>query len=62
VGEDIPLLSRIIAVADTYEAMTGERPYSRSMVSERAAEELKSIAGTQLDPELVKVFVDKVVK
>ena len=62
VGEDIPLLSRIIAVADTYEAMTGERPYSRSMVSERAAEELRGIAGSQLDPELVKVFVDKVVK
>ncbi|WP_422487231.1 sensor domain-containing diguanylate cyclase/phosphohydrolase [Gudongella sp. DL1XJH-153] len=61
-GEDIPLLSRIIAVADTYEAMTGERPYTKAMVSEKVVEELKAIAGTQLDPELVKTFIEKVVK
>ncbi len=62
IGEDIPLLSRIIAVADTYEAMTGERPYTQAMVSEKAVDELKAIAGTQLDPELVEAFVEKVVK
>ena len=52
-GEAIPLLSRIIAVADAYDAMTSERPYRGAMTHEQAAEELRSHAGTQFDAALV---------
>ena len=56
-GEDIPLLGRILAVADAYSAMTLDRPYRKSMTRAQAREELLGAAGTQLDPELVRRFV-----
>lgn len=56
-GEDIPLLSRILAVADGFEAMTAERPYRSAKSQEEAAEELKVGAGTQWDPKVVEVFL-----
>lgn len=56
-GEEIPLLSRIIAVVDAYDVMTGGRPYQKAKSREEAVAELKSCAGNQLDPELAKVFV-----
>ena len=56
-GQAIPLLSRIIAVADAYSAMILDRPYRRALSSDRAIEELRKCAGTQLDPELVEAFV-----
>ncbi len=56
-GEDIPLLSRIITVVDAYDVMTGGRPYQKAKNREETLEELKKCAGSQLDPELVKVFV-----
>lgn len=59
-GEKIPLISRIIAVADAYEAMTGTRPYKKTRSKEEAVEELIKNAGTQFDPEIVKIFVEKV--
>jgi len=59
-GEDIPLQARIIAVADTYDAITNDRPYRKAMDKAAAIEELKRSAGTQLDPEIVSVFVSKV--
>ncbi|MGE4272335.1 MAG: HD domain-containing phosphohydrolase [Desulfitobacterium sp.] len=59
-GEDIPLASRIISVADVYEAMTAKRPYQRTKNKEEAIAELKRCAGTQFDPEIVKVFIEKV--
>lgn len=55
-GEEIPLESRIIAVADTYDAITSDRSYRKGKTHEEAIEELKRVAGTQLDPELVEVF------
>lgn len=55
-GEDIPLVSRIITVADAYEAMTAIRTYKEAFSNEKALEELKRCSGTQFDPEIVRAF------
>jgi HD-GYP domain-containing protein (c-di-GMP phosphodiesterase class II) len=55
-GDDIPELSRIISVADTYDVMTSRDSYRRPVSSEAAIAELRRVAGTQLDPEVVAVF------
>ena len=59
-GEAIPLEARIVAVADCYSAMTMDRPYRGAMTSEEACEELLAGAGTQFDPEIVRIFVEEV--
>ncbi len=56
-GEAIPLLSRIVAVVDAYDAMTSERPYSESICQQEALFELKLCAGSQFDPKIADVFV-----
>jgi diguanylate cyclase (GGDEF)-like protein len=56
-GDDIPILGRVLAIADAYSAMTLDRPYRESLTCEQAREELLKAAGTQLDPELVRTFV-----
>ncbi len=56
-GEDIPLLARILAVADAYAAMTVDRPYRAKLTGDQAKVELLKVAGSQLDPELVGAFV-----
>jgi putative nucleotidyltransferase with HDIG domain len=56
-GEDIPFGARVIAVADTFDAMTTDRPYRRALTVERAVDELRRVAGTQLDAGLVETFV-----
>ena len=61
-GEEIPLLSRILAVADAYDAMTQDRPYRKAMSKEEAAAEIKKNAGSQFDPEIVRVFIERVLK
>jgi putative nucleotidyltransferase with HDIG domain len=56
-GDEIPLFSRIILVAETYEAMTHHRPYRRALAPEEATRRLQEGAGSQLDPEIVKHFL-----
>jgi len=58
--EDIPLLSKIISVADAYEAMTATRPYQKIKSKEEAVEELKKYSGTQFDKNIVDIFINKV--
>lgn len=56
-GEEIPLLSRILAVADAYDAMTEDRVYRKAMTKEAAIEEIRKGSGKQFDPHVVKVFL-----
>jgi diguanylate cyclase (GGDEF)-like protein/PAS domain S-box-containing protein len=58
VGEEIPLLSRILAVVDAYDVMISGRPYKKAMTKNEAAAELKKCAGSQFDPELVDLFLE----
>ena len=56
-GEEIPLISRILSVADAFEAMTSERPYKSQKTVEEAITELKKCSGKQFDPEITEVFI-----
>lgn len=59
-GEAIPLLSRIILIADAFEAMTSDRSYRRGPGREKAFAELRRHAGTQFDPDLIQTFICKI--
>ena len=61
-GSDIPLFARVIAVADSYDAMTSTRPYRPSLSSSQAIEELEREAGRQFDPEVVEAFLATVAR
>jgi putative nucleotidyltransferase with HDIG domain len=56
-GEDIPELARVLSVADVYDVMTARDSYRRPVGSLEAIRELRRVAGTQLDPRFVEVFV-----
>ncbi|MGB3478671.1 MAG: HD-GYP domain-containing protein [bacterium] len=58
VDGNIPLIGRIIAVADSYDAMTSKRAYREARTKEQAAEELKTCSGSQFDPILVDAFIN----
>jgi HD-GYP domain-containing protein (c-di-GMP phosphodiesterase class II) len=57
-GEDIPMLARILAVADAFDAMISDRPYRKALPEEKALERLKEEAGNQFDPKVVDAFLD----
>ncbi len=57
-GEEIPLSSRIVAIADTYDAMTSTRSYRKALSHEVAIEEIKRCAGSQFDPNLAYKFIE----
>jgi putative nucleotidyltransferase with HDIG domain len=57
-GEEIPLISRILAVADTFDALTSERPYRNGLSDKAALEEIEMCKGTQLDPACVDAFLE----
>lgn len=54
---ELPLSAAILAVADTYDAIISDRPYRAGLTRERAREIIEEVAGTQLDPKVVKVFL-----
>ncbi len=56
---EIPFVSRIIAIADSYDAMTSERSYRSALPEDVVLDELRKNAGIQFDPELVNVFIEK---
>jgi HD-GYP domain-containing protein (c-di-GMP phosphodiesterase class II) len=57
-GEDIPLMARIVQVADTYDAMVADRPYRKALSHEVAAAELRKCSGKQFDPRVIEAFLD----
>ena len=56
-GEAIHLGARILAVADSYDAMSSERPYHHSMNKEKIIDEIRKQAGLQFDPRVVEIFL-----
>jgi len=61
-GNEIPLFARIITVVDAYEAMTADRPYRKRLSREYAVSEIIRCSGTQFDPKIAKIFVEKVLE
>jgi HD-GYP domain-containing protein (c-di-GMP phosphodiesterase class II) len=59
-GEQIPMQARIVAIADTFDAMTTNRPYQKAMELNYVVEKIKSFAGTRFDPRVVDAFVNGV--
>ena len=57
-GEEIPLLARILTAADSYEAMTADRPYRAGRSSAEAVTEMRKCAGSQFDPRVVEVLAE----
>ena len=57
-GEEIPLSARIIAIADTYDAMTTTRSYRKALSHEEAIAEIQRCSGTQFDPNLAQIFIE----
>ncbi|MBB6431447.1 HD-GYP domain-containing protein [Algisphaera agarilytica] len=55
-GQQIPVLSRVLAIADSYDAMTSDRSYRETKTHEEAMDEIRQCAGTQFDPEMAEVF------
>jgi len=60
-GKEIPILSRIVSIADSFDAMTENRCYSKARSIEDAILELKRCSGTQFAPYLVYIFINKVI-
>lgn len=56
--EEIPFVARIVAVADTFDAMNSTRPYRVKMPMEKIVEELKRVSGTRLEPDIVKLMLE----
>ncbi len=59
-GEDIPISARCLAIADSFDAMTTDRPYRKAMSVEDAVSQIEANAGTQFDPQLAAIFVQLV--
>jgi len=60
-SDELPLQTKIIAIADAYDAMTSARSYREALSDEVAIAELQKNSGTQFDPDLVTLFIEKVI-
>lgn len=60
--EEIPMISRIINLVDSFDAMTSQRPYGKTLNTEEAIEEMERCAGSQFDPELTRIYIDEILK
>ena len=56
-GEDIPLIARILCLADSYDAMTSNRVYRKRLTREEVIGELRKCSGTQFDPKIADIFI-----
>ena len=56
-GEEIPLLARVVAVADAFDAMTTDRPYRSKIGFQKAMDTIEKNAGTQFDPKVCAAFL-----
>lgn len=61
-GDKIPLTARIVAIADTVDAMMRDRPYRKALSHSKLTDELKNGAGTQFDPEIIKLIIHNKIK
>lgn len=61
-GENIPIIARILALADAYSAMRSDRPYRRALTVEEAIEEIKNNMGKQFDPDLAEKLIELIKK
>ena len=59
-GENIPLVARIVAVANAYDAMTSNRPYRKKMTQKQVIDQLESNSGTQFDPKIVDIMLEMI--
>ncbi|MGZ6674977.1 MAG: HD-GYP domain-containing protein, partial [Solirubrobacteraceae bacterium] len=59
-GADIPLAARVVAVCDAYDAMTTDRAYSAAVGHDAACQELRDMAGSQFDPQVVAAFIAEI--
>ena len=59
-GEEIPVEARVLAIADVYDAITSIRPYRNQLTPQEALDELRRCAGSQFDPELIKLFCNAI--
>lgn len=57
-GDEIPIISRIISIVDSYDVMLHDRPYKKAFSKEEAMEEIKRCSGTQFDPNIAKIFLE----
>jgi len=60
IGENIPLLSRILTIVDSFDAMTNDRTYHLAMSKEEALKEINRCSGTQFDPDIVQLFLSQI--
>jgi HD-GYP domain-containing protein (c-di-GMP phosphodiesterase class II) len=58
VGEEIPLISRIVSCCDAYNAMTTSRPYRAAMTESEAVNELRRCSGSQFDPKILEHLIE----